>query len=71
MMGLFMPFRKGAVPVGLVVPMTVPRAGITLIRLMWLDLPIISRIPGLQRLVFRPRGLTFSAMYQPRGVARM
>ncbi|WP_299845843.1 PepSY domain-containing protein [uncultured Roseovarius sp.] len=46
-----MPFWKGAVLVGLLVSMAFPMAGITLLTVMLLDFLIISRVPGLQRLV--------------------
>lgn len=46
-----MPFWKGAVLVGLLVSMAFPMAGITLLTVMLLDMLVISRLPGLQRLV--------------------
>ncbi|MEO3414378.1 PepSY domain-containing protein [Roseovarius sp. CAU 1744] len=46
-----MPLWKGAVLVGLLVSLAFPMAGITLLALMALDLLVISRLPGLQRLV--------------------
>lgn len=46
-----MPLWKGAVLVGLLVSMAFPMAGLTLLALMLLDFVLISRLPGLQRLV--------------------
>lgn len=46
-----LPYWKGAVLVGLVVSLAFPLAGITLIALMLLDQLVLSRLPGLKRLV--------------------
>lgn len=46
-----MPFWKGAVLVGLIVSLAFPLAGLTLITLMLLDLLVLSKLPGLKRLV--------------------
>ena len=46
-----LPLWKGAVLVGLLVSMAFPMAGLTLLAVLLLDYLIISRLPGLQRLV--------------------